>query len=230
MSRAARLLDLLQLLRTHRRPVTGTDLAEATGVSLRTLYRDIATLQAQGADIRGEPGLGYVLNPGFVLPPLMLSNEEVEALVLGARWVAANADARLKQSAEHALSKIAAVLPDDLRRDLEMSSLLVPPTRTQRPEGPDLSIVRDAIRDGFKLAIAYRDEKGAMTQRCVWPFALGYFEQLRVLVAWCELRNGFRHFRIDRIAEMTVTIETVPRRRETLLAAWRRENGIQPDL
>jgi predicted DNA-binding transcriptional regulator YafY len=230
MSRATRLLDLLQILRTHRRPVSGAALAQATGVSLRTLYRDIATLQAQGADITGEPGLGYILNPGFLLPPIMLSGEEIEALVLGARWVSAQADDRLRQSAAHALAKIAAVLPDDLRRSVEVSALLVPSPPNRQGPSRDLAPLRDVIRSGIKIDIVYRDEASRETQRRIWPFALGYLGNLRIIAAWCELRNGFRHFRVDRIADLTITGQTYPRRAEVLLAEWRKENGIVPDL
>src|SRR5690349_5512918 len=127
MSRAERLLGLMQVLRRHRRPVSGAALARELGISIRTLYRDIATLQAQGADIEGEPGLGYVLKPGFMLPPLMFSEDEIEALVLGSRWVADRGDERLGSAAQNALVKIAAVLPDDLREDLDASALLVGP-------------------------------------------------------------------------------------------------------
>src|SRR6266705_5570418 len=119
MSRSQRLLDLIQVLRRHRRPVTGSVLAEATGVSLRTLYRDIETLKAQGAHIDGEAGIGYVLRPGFMLPPLMFSEEEIEALVLGSRWVSDRADTPLGDAARNALAKIAAVLPDDLKVSLD---------------------------------------------------------------------------------------------------------------
>ncbi|CZT33195.1 helix-turn-helix transcriptional regulator [Rhizobium sp. 9140] len=230
MSRSARLLDLLQILRTHHRPVSGAALAEATCVSLRTVYRDIVTLQAQGADITGAPGLGYVLNPGFLLPPIMLSSEEIEALVLGARWVRAYTDDRLKQSAMHALAKIAAVLPEDLRRELETSALLVPTKRRKDSPEQDRAALRDAIKAGVKLDICYRDEQAQETTRRVWPVALGYFESLRILVAWCELRGGFRHFRIDRMIEVMPTQEICPRRGEVLLAEWRRENGIVHDF
>ena len=115
MSRAQRLLDLIQLLRGYRRPVSGAVLAEALGISLRTLYRDIETLNAQGAQIDGEPGIGYVLRPGFMLPPLMFSEEEIEAIVLGSRWVADRTDAALSGAARSALAKISAVLPPDLK-------------------------------------------------------------------------------------------------------------------
>src|SRR5213594_1376827 len=119
MSRAQRLLDLIQLLRGYRRPVSGAALAEALGISLRTLYRDIETLNAQGAQIDGEPGVGYVLRPGFMLPPLMFSEDEIEAIVLGSRWVSERADAPLGVAARNALAKIAAVLPDDLKESLD---------------------------------------------------------------------------------------------------------------
>src|ERR1700720_3203193 len=127
MSRAQRLLDLIQVLRRHRRPVAGAELARELDVSLRTLYRDIASLQAQGADIAGEAGLGYVLRPGFMLPPLMFNIEEIEALALGSRWVAARADTPLAGAARNALAKIAAILPRDLRDLLDSSSLLIGP-------------------------------------------------------------------------------------------------------
>ncbi|WP_349435923.1 YafY family protein [Pararhizobium sp. A13] len=229
MSRSARLLDLIQLLRTYRRPVSGAALAQRLGISIRTLYRDIATLQAQGADIQGAPGFGYVLKPGFLMPPMMLSEEEIEALVLGARWVAARTDDELKDAARNALAKIAAVLPTDLRHELETNSLLV---SARRPNvgTTDLSVVREAIRQGLKLDISYADINGRPTTRRIWPFALGYFEETRVLAAWCELREDFRHFRAERIASMTVTDVRVPRRRQHLLAEWRRVHNVKNDM
>src|ERR1700722_8003533 len=127
LSRSERLLALLQSLRRRRRPVTGRVLADELGVSLRTLYRDIASLQGQGAEIEGEAGLGYILKPGFWLPPLMLSGEEIEALVLGARWVEARTDEKLAIAARDAIVKITAVLPPRVRDDVETSTLVVPP-------------------------------------------------------------------------------------------------------
>lgn len=225
MSRAARLLDLVQLLRQHRRPVAGQVLAEALGISLRSLYRDIATLQAQGADIVGEAGLGYLLRPGFMLPPLMFAEEELEALVLGARWVAERGDPQLGAAARAALAKIAAVLPPDLREALPATGLMVGPIAAPEPE-PDLALLRGAIRRERKLAITYRDGRGAETARVIWPFGLGYFERVRVLLAWCELRGDLRAFRTDRIGQAAETGERYPRRRAALLAAWREKEGI----
>ncbi|ESY70585.1 MULTISPECIES: YafY family protein [Mesorhizobium] len=220
MSRSERLLDLIQCLRRHRRPVSGQLLAAELGISIRTLYRDIATLQGQGAPIEGEAGVGYVLKPGFMLPPLMFSDEEIEAIVLGSRWVAKQPDRRLSAAAANALAKIAAVLPDDLREGLDASTLLVGPPAAII-EGIDLGIVRQAIRNERKLGFLYRDAGGAASERVVWPFALGFFDKVRVVVAWCEMRQDFRHFRADRIAELKATDMRYPRRRQALLKEWR---------
>lgn len=225
MSRSARLLDLIQALRRHRQPVAGRTLAGELGVSLRTLYRDIATLQAQGATIAGEPGVGYVLRPGFMLPPLMFSEDEIEALVLGSQWVSGRTDPRLAAAARNTLAKIAAVLPSDLVDQLETSGLMVVPGAVE-PDGVDLGIVRRAIRSENKLAITYRDERGAETSRVIWPFALGYFERVRLVVAWCELRQGYRNFRSDRIVDWNETAERYPRRRQALLKEWRAAEEI----
>ena len=225
MSRAARLLELVQLLRRHRQPIAGAALARQMQVSLRSLYRDIATLQAQGAPIEGAAGLGYVLKPGFTLPPLMFSADEIEALVLGSRWVATRADARLSHAAEGALAKIAAVLPAELRHTLESTALLVGPT-TAAVEDPALAALRNAIRDEKKVELAYRDLRGKASERVVWPFALGFFDQAQVLLAWCELRQAIRAFRSDLIESLTVTEERYPRRRQALLKAWRLQEGI----
>ena len=220
MSRSERLLDLIQILRRHRRPVTGRTLADEMGVSIRTLYRDIATLRGQGAPIDGEAGLGYVLKPGFMLPPLMFSDEEIEAIVLGSRWVAKQPDKRLAAAATDALAKIAAVLPDDLREDLDATTLLVGP-RSDHLEAIDLGIVRQAIRDERKLGFLYRDAVGAASERLVWPFALAFFDKVRVMVAWCETRQDFRHFRADRMSGLRATDIRYPRRRQAMLKAWR---------
>ncbi|WP_114195835.1 helix-turn-helix transcriptional regulator [Edaphovirga cremea] len=228
MSRAQRLLDLIQLLRNHRFPVSGAHLADELGISLRTLYRDIATLQAQGASIQGEPGMGYVLQPGFMLPPLMFSQEEIEALVLGSRWVAARGDEHLGSAARNALSKIASVLPDELRYTLDTSALLVGPGNAIPAEDLELAQLRRAIRAECKIEIGYLDLKGNTSTRILWPFALGYFDQLHMLVAWCELRQDIRHFRTDRITNINVTDVRYPRRRQVLLKEWHAKEKIRP--
>ncbi|MGH6711861.1 MAG: helix-turn-helix transcriptional regulator [Bradyrhizobium sp.] len=227
MSRAQRLLDLIQHLRGYRRPVSGAVLAEALGISLRTLYRDIDTLNAQGAHIDGEPGVGYVLRPGFMLPPLMFSEEEIEAIVLGSRWVADRADAALSAAARTALAKIAAVLPQDLKTSLDTSSLLIGPGNTIAAGDTELPTIRSAIRSEHKLRIRYLDGNGRDSKRTIWPFALGFFDRVRVVVAWCEIREGFRHFRTDRISKVQIVDKRYPRRRQVLLKDWRASEGIR---
>ncbi|WP_028606059.1 helix-turn-helix transcriptional regulator [Ottowia thiooxydans] len=234
MSRTTRLLDLLQLLRSHRHPVSGADLAATMGVSLRTLYRDVATLQGQGALIEGEPGIGYVLKPGFTLPPLMFTLDELEALALGSRWVARRADVPLGNAARGALAKISAVLPAELRHELESNALLVGPA-TAIPIPADAASadalmvqLREAIRDERKATITYCDLKSRESQRVVWPFAIGFFDQVEVLVGWCETREDIRTFRIDRITSLALSGTRYPRRRQALLKEWRAREGIQP--
>ncbi|MGN6485799.1 MAG: helix-turn-helix transcriptional regulator [Thermomicrobiales bacterium] len=235
MSRSERLLDLMHLLRLHRAPVSGERLAEDLGVSVRTLYRDIATLQAQGADIVGTPGRGYLLKPGFLLPPLMFTEEEIEALVLGTRWVAARTDPALSRSGASALARIAAVLPADLREHLEQTGLFVParrpagqdaPPAPTRAAAPILPRMREAIRDELKVRIAYRDERGVDSERVIWPIAIAFFEQVQMIVAWCELREDYRNFRLDRITHLALTAQRYPRSRHDLLPEWRKANGI----
>jgi predicted DNA-binding transcriptional regulator YafY len=221
VSRSQRLLDLIQILRRHRYPVTGAALACELDISLRTLYRDIATLQQQGADIAGECGLGYVLRPGFMLPPLMFTEDEIEALVLGSRWVAERADARFGAIARNALAKIAAVLPGELRETLDASTLLIGSSKPVATSDLNLPLVRRAIRSEHKLDISYCDLKGVATKRTIWPFALAFFDQSDVIVAWCELRKDFRHFRADRIVSLTNNEQRYARRRAALLKEWR---------
>jgi len=230
MSRSERLLDLIQILRRHRRPVAGAALAGELGVSLRTVYRDISSLVANGAPIDGEAGVGYVLRPGYTLPPLMFNEEEVEAIVLGGRMVAASADPRLARAALDALSKIAAMLPGDRGESVPTLGLLSAPRQPIAPDGVDLALLRQAIRGERKVWISYRDEAGNRTERRVWPISLTFYDRVRVLAAWCELRDGFRHFRTDRVVDLTETPERFPRPRRTLMKEWRQATGLpEPD-
>jgi len=221
MSRTERLFALIQFLRNHRVPVTGHHLANELGISIRTLYRDIAMLQGQGANIEGEPGLGYVLRPGYMLPPLMFTEEEIEALVLGSRWVSERADLQLGRAAKGALQKIASVLPQDLRASLDTNSLMVGKKVQPEKDAIDLSQIRRAIRVEHKVLIRYLELKGSSSERMIWPVALSYFDHARMLAGWCELRQEFSHFRTDRISAFTVMPERYPRRRQVLLKEWR---------
>ncbi|OYY71749.1 YafY family protein [Sphingomonas sp. 28-63-12] len=226
MARAQRLLNLIQALRQHRRPVAGAVLADDLGVSLRTIYRDIETLKGQGAHIEGEAGLGFVLRPGFMLPPLMFSEDEIEALVLGSRWVSERADGLLAKAARNVLAKIGTVLPDDLKAGIDDSGLLIGPGEPIAARDGAVAAIRQAIRSECKVQVAYADKQGIATQRTIWPIALAFYDRVRVVVAWCELRDGYRHFRIDRIATLDCMAERYPRRRARLLKEWHAIQGV----
>jgi len=227
MSRTARLLSLMELLRTYRRPVTADILAEKMGVTVRTIYRDIAILQEQGAMIEGEAGIGYILKPGFTLPPLMFSPQEIEALVLGCEWVAERADTALGIAAEQALAKIQGVLPSHLITHIHQSPhRMGPGFLPSLEDDSQLPPLRQAIQDQKKITIIYEDAKGDRTTRTLYPLLLGYFDGAVVLVAWCEKRDDFRHFRLDRILNITFHDERYPGRRSEYLYQWRQQEGI----
>ena len=227
MARAERLLELMQALRRRRAPVAGAALADELGVSLRTLYRDIAALKAQGAAIEGEAGFGYVLKPGFTLPPLMFAVEEVEALALGARWVEGRADEGLRRAAKDALAKIAAVLPPERAAALDWPTLLAGAGRAGEAERVALPLARNALKEERKLSFAYADKDGRRSERVVWPVALGFFESVMMLAAWCETREDFRHFRLDRMGRVEVLPDRLPKARRILLKEWRRAEGFE---
>jgi predicted DNA-binding transcriptional regulator YafY len=225
--RAERLIELLQALRGRRHPVAASALAETLGVSQRTLYRDIQSLRAQGADIAGEAGVGYLLRPGFTLPPLMFSPEELDALALGARWVQQNGDSALANAAQQAMVKIAAVAPKDRGEFFDAPTLLVrQPVRVDRFDAA-MPTLREAMRAERKIGLDYVDAKGAPTRRVIWPVALGFLREVRMVAAWCESRAAFRHFRVDRIGALELLEARFPRRRRALLAEWRKSEGME---
>lgn len=226
MSRASRLLELMEVLRRHRAPVQGERLAKELGISIRTLYRDIATLQSQGAEIHGEPGIGYVLRPGFTLPPMMFSADELEALVLGSRWVEARGDERLAAAATDAVAKIRAVLPATLRDDVDAATLTVPYVAEVEPITVDVSLLRAAIRKEHEVTISYRDSGGAVTKRTIWPLVMGYFDRILVVPAWCTLREDYRGFRVDRMLTLTSSGRRYPRRRAVMVKEWREKQEL----
>jgi predicted DNA-binding transcriptional regulator YafY len=226
VSRTGRLFQLMDALRGNRRPVTAAALAEQLGVSERTIYRDIQTLGQLGAPVDGSAGVGYMLRTGFFLPPLMFDADELEALVLGARWVRHQGDPALSTAAQRALAKIATATPSDLRDHMAETSLWVPVGPTAAQVDPFVQPAREAIRRQCKLRIGYRDESGSPSERIVWPFALAFFEGRRVLAAWCELRNAMRHFRVDRIAQAEVSRERYPTPRHELIRQWRQQHRI----
>ena len=223
MDKTERLFSVMDALRRHRRPVTAAALADEQGVSVRTMYRDVQTLIGLGAPIEGEAGVGYMLKPGFFLPPLMFSPEELEALVLGARWVQAQPDAGLAGAAKNALGKIATASSEDLRDRIRDTGLWPVLMGGPKDALPVLGLVRSAMRSEMALHIGYADEGGKESERDIWPVQLGYYEGKQIVVAWCVMREAFRHFRTDRIVRATVTENRYGRRRLQLTKEWRDE-------
>ena len=220
MRRADRLFQIIQVLRRSSKPVTADAIALELETSKRSIYRDIATLMAQRVPIRGEAGLGYVLDGGFDMPPLMLTSDEVEAAVLGAQWVAARGDPALARAARDLIAKIAATVPERLRPVVLEPAVASAPAWTRKAETMDMARVRAWIHAGRKLRLHYADEQGRETLRVVWPFLVGYREASRLLVGWCETRDDFRTFRTDRVAEVEVLDDRYPARAAVLRARW----------
>nr|WP_245181259.1 YafY family protein [Sinorhizobium mexicanum] len=197
--KASRLFEIIQILRLARKPVTAAEIAETLEVTARSIYRDIAALQAMRVPIEGERGLGYILRPGFDLPPLMFTIEETEAMVLALALLARTGDEELKAAARRVNQKITGAVPGPLRQAFQSQALHAWGTVAAPPPAIDLAMVRRAIRDEQKLALDYRDELGRASERTVRPLALIYYSEHAMMVAWCELRQDIRNFRADRV-------------------------------
>lgn len=233
MRRADRLLQIVQIIRRNKRPTTASDLAEELEVAKRTIYRDIADLQANRVPIDGEAGVGYVLGAGYDLPPLMFNQEQLEAITLGARLVADRGDPMLSRAASDVLAKIATVIPDQLAQTLWTSALLVPHRLKEASAfGVHLPLVRQAIRDSAKIRIEYRDEHEVLSTRTIWPLGLYLYSHVTIVCAFCELRDDFRAFRADRIVSCALTSERFNAKRGQLLRAFlaARDAQIQTDM
>ena len=228
MRRADRLFQIIQILRRTRRPVTAEALAGELETSKRSVYRDIADLMGQRVPIRGEAGIGYVLDGGFDLPPLMLTPDEIEAAVLGAQWVASRGDPALSKAASDLIAKIAATVPDRLRPYVLEPATGTPPAYRSLPDRLDMAHVRAQIHTGRKIALRYRDERDRETERKIWPITVAYLDAVRLLVGWCELRQDFRHFRTDRVIAADFLEERCPERPPVLRAKWLRALRVKP--
>lgn len=221
MRRADRLFQIIQVLRGASSPVTARALADEMETSLRTIYRDIADLMAQRVPIRGEAGVGYVLERGYDMPPLMLTPDEIEAAVLGAQWVAARGDPAMARGARDLVAKISDVVPEDLRPLVLESPMMAPDTYDTVPDSINVAQMRAWIRRRGKVRIGYTDEQSRTTARTIWPIAVAYFETVRLIVAWCELREDFRNFRTDRITVADFLDDVYPVRTRELRRQWR---------
>jgi predicted DNA-binding transcriptional regulator YafY len=233
MRRADRLFQIVLILRRASRPVTAARLAAELELSVRTIYRDMADLIAQQIPIRGEAGLGYVLDREFEMPPLMLSPDEIEAAVLGSRWVAMRGDPVLAAAARNLIAKIGAAVPRRLRDFATEPSIGTPPGRSPPPDGLDITKARQWIRSGHKIRLRYCDHEGRESERTVWPTIIGYAEEARFLTGWCELRQDFRRFRTDRIVAADFLDERHGCRPADLRQRWRRavreQHGFTPE-
>jgi predicted DNA-binding transcriptional regulator YafY len=203
MRRADRLFRLVQVLRA-RRFATARTLAEALEVSVRTVYRDVRDLSLSGVPIEGEAGVGYALRRDFDLPPLMFDYEEIEALTAGARMLQAWSSPKLAKAAQAALDKIAAALPSDKRIAMDRTRLYAPSFHVDRQLGKVLDTMREAIVEGRRLAFGYKDEGGKPSERVVRPLGLYFWGQRWTLAAWCEMREDFRNFRLDRVSSVAI--------------------------
>lgn len=220
MRRSDRLFDIIQRLRTARAPLTAAAIAAELEVTPRTVYRDIAALQASRVPIEGAAGVGYMLRRGYDLPPLMFTADEVEAVLVGMRLLARTRDSGLHQAAQSVLSKLASVLPEPLRASLDAAPFLVSEGDARAPAAISLADLRIAIREANKLRITYRDGSGAASHRVIRPVAIEYYVEVTLICAWCELRNDYRHFRVDRIEAADVLAERFTGERKRLLAGW----------
>jgi len=200
MRKASRLFEIIQILRLSKKPMTAQAMADRLEVTVRSIYRDIAALQAMRVPIEGGRGIGYIMRPGFDLPPLMFSIEETEAIVLSLALLERTGDEELKQAARRVNQKISGAVPAPLREAMESKALYAWGTVAPPPASFDLGLARRAIRDEQKLVLDYRDELGRATERIIRPIALIYYSHYANLVGWCELRLAIRNFRSDRIA------------------------------
>ncbi|HEY0107388.1 MAG TPA: YafY family protein [Rhizomicrobium sp.] len=226
MRRAERLFQIIQILRRSKRhPIRAGDFAAELETSLRTVYRDIAQLLAERVPIRGEAGIGYILEDGFDMPPLMLTADEIEAAMLGAQWVMGRGDPALARAARDLVAKIGAVVPAHLRPLALDSTLVSPSWKRIETDAVDMARMRAAIHAQTKVAIAYGDGEGRASERVVWPIAVSYWDTTRVVVAWCELRSAFRSFRTDRIRAADFLATRYPVARTRLTAQWRKETS-----
>jgi predicted DNA-binding transcriptional regulator YafY len=210
MRRADRLFQIIQLLR-GRRITTAAWLAEELEVSARTIYRDIQDLILSGVPIEGEAGVGYLLHKSFDLPPLMFTLDEISALVLGAGIVKSWADPQLAKAADSVLSKVETVLPLNMKRHIDQTKLISPMRRLPADVAAKLAQVRLAIEASEKITFDYRREDGESSNRTVWPLGLFFWGVVWTLGGWCERREAFRIFRVDRMGKLVLSGECYPK-------------------
>ncbi len=216
MPKSDRLFEVIQILRAANAPMKAIDIAELLEVSKRTIYRDIATLQAMRTPIYGEAGIGYVMRPGYNLPPVNFDVDEAEAITIGLSMIARTGDAQLLKAAKRAARKLSEAAP-------KTNTLIASSWGTGTPENVDPYHIRQAIRSETKLQMVYTDANGNDSKRVIWPLIVIYYADNTMLVAWCELRKYFRHFRLDRMVECAVISEQFTGKGSALRKTWQAE-------
>ncbi|MDF1719737.1 MAG: YafY family protein [Minwuia sp.] len=226
MRRSNRMFELIQMLRAAARPMTAADMAERLEVSVRTIYRDVAALQAMHTPIEGEPGIGYMMRRGYDLPPLNFDEEEVEALRVGLAMLSRTGDRALQRAADRICAKVDALnRPADW---LQVSTWGAPLDDPQKGCVPK-DMLRDAVRNERKLTLTYESLTGERTERTILPLALIYHVDCVLLAGWCELRGAFRHFRTDRIHAWQMLDETFVCQGMGLRALLRQQDWANPN-
>lgn len=226
MGRSSRLFEIIQILRRANAPVTARVIADALEVSKRTIYRDVITLQAMRVPIEGEAGVGYIMRAGFDLPPLMFTDVEVEAIGVGLSLLGRTGDADLLAAASRVSRKIADVLPDAADSRIDGSPLHVSQWNEIPAAMVEYRVIRQAIREERKLCLQYQDAGAQSTERTVRPIALVYYVDSVLLAAWCELREDFRHFRVDRMIACQPTDSVFRGESERLREKWRAQHEL----
>jgi len=216
MPKSDRLFEVIQILRAASSPMKAADIAVLLEVSKRTVYRDIATLQSMRTPIEGAAGVGYVMRRGYDLPPVNLDVDEAEAITIGLSMIARTGDAQLLAAAKRAARKLSEAAP-------QTGTLIASSWGADMPEYVDPYFIRQAIRSETKLRIRYQDARGTESKRIIWPLILIYYADNTMLAAWCELRNDFRHFRLDRMLECTAITEQFTGKGAALRATWQAE-------
>lgn len=220
MRRADRLIKITHFLRQRRRAVTAKQIADAFDICTRTVYRDIQCLMDSNVPIKGEAGVGYLIDKQYYLPPITFDADELEAIGLGISMVRQWTDNKFADKAESAFEKIQAVLPSSLQGELQQITTYAIPTRPLVPWTISFSELRECIRTRRKIRIVYTDESKQNTTRTLRPLALFFFSPVWLLACWCEKRDDFRNFRLDRISSLTLSEETFDDEHDKNLAAY----------
>lgn len=229
VSRTERLFVIVETLKRNKFASTASELSKRFGVSQRSIYRDIALLRDQGVPIDGEPGVGYILRNGYTLPPLMFSVEEIEALLFGAKLVAAITDKDFARSSQSAIAKIKDVVPHNVISKSNTSRQILGCSLKANSNDHLMATFRNAIKQNKKVSICYSDQQKNYTSRIIWPIAIGYFERKQLIAAWCEKRSLFRCFRTDRVLNWKVAAERYPVSDKLLFRQWQEIEKLELD-